>query len=352
VLEKLALIQFRNHPKLHWEPAAGWNILIGPNGRGKTSLLEACYYLGRLKSFRTGQTRELVQWDTEGFRLEGKMTESELAIKWSRGQRSCFLNGQATTTLEEFWGQLSVVCLSSEDSATLVEGPNSNRLQWLDSMIAQEDISYLSKVQRYNGVLRQRNAWLRSGALERKLGETLTQQLLDQGKAIALARSTLHRHLQPRWQLLVNQTMPGKEIHLALILEPLAEQASSAAIADKLPQEQKIGRTLFGVHRDQLQLTQQGKPLARYGSEGEIRMAALLLRLLEAERLYEIRGRWPLLLLDDVLTPLDVTRKNSWLQKIPANAQCFLTTTEASSPFTVQGEVTRWQMQDSTLERL
>jgi len=325
MLARLRLFEFRCHARIEWEPAPGRNDLVGSNGRGKTSILEAIYYLSRLRSFRTGQPRELARWPGHGFaieavdRHEGK--EERLALKWEDGAREWTLDGDKTVPLSQFWGRLPTVLFSSEDGA-LIRGPAAKRQAWLDSLRSAASPAHLVAVQRYNAVLKQRNAWLRQGALDSALGAVLTAQLLAQGTIVTegrtLAAEAAARHALP----LLEKFFGGASVCRFAYRPSLKPGAEADIDWPRLASlERRQQRTLIGPHRDEWEIAWSGKTVARYGSEGEQRLAALLLRLIEAAHLREARGRWPIFLIDDALTPLDPARKLTLEQLLPPDAQ-------------------------------
>ena len=325
MLARLRLFEFRCHPRIEWEPAPGRNDLVGANGRGKTSILEAIYTLSRLRSFRTGQPRELARWPGHGFALEAvdrhEGKEERLALKWEDGAREWSVDGDKTVPLSQFWGRLPTVLFSSEDGA-LVRGPAAKRQAWLDSLRSAAAPAHLVAVQRYNAVLKQRNAWLRQGALDPAVGEVLTAQLLAQGAIVTggrlLAAEAAARHALP----LLEKFFGGAAVCRFSYRPSLKPGAEAEIDWPRLaPLERRQQRTLVGPHRDEWELAWNGKSVARYGSEGEQRLAALLLRLIEAAHLREARGRWPVFLIDDALTPLDPARKLTLEALLPPEAQ-------------------------------
>lgn len=328
MLTELSLRQFRCHQDLSWRLGAGWNLLLGHNGQGKTSILEAIYYLSRMRSHRSSTTRELIQWGHEGFALRAQretIPHGELFVRWEKKQKLYQVGGINIERLDQFWGQLPVVLISAED-IEILRGPALKRQQWLDSLIALETPSHLTLVQKYNAVLQQRNAALKTRLWEKRLHEALCQQLTDYGQQIVLTRTALTTKLKtPLEQISARLGQADKQ--LLFHYEPNIMPGEEPRWEEVRAQEQNLGRTLLGPHRDQLHITMRGQSVARYGSEGEQRLAVLLLRWVEAEIIRAKKGRPPIYLLDDVLNPLDLPRQQGWLAEIPAEAQVICTTT-------------------------
>ena len=329
MLRRLRLLCFRCHRRLEFEPAPGRNWLVGPNGRGKTTILEAAFYLGRLRSFRTGQIREMAAWPGAGFAVEGERDEASdhsgmetLSVKWEKGARTTTIDG-AAVPVEEFWGRLPAVLFSAEDGL-LIRGPAARRQGWLDALRSASEVGHLVAVRRYNAVLKQRNAWLRQDALggaDAKLGEALSEQLLGEAARVTTGRLAAAA-AAGRLAAPLLEAFFGGAGTCRFTYRPDLEPGAAVDWAKLAPQERRMQRTLVGPHRDEWEVRWNGKAVSRFGSEGEQRLAALLLRLIEAAALREARnGVWPLFLVDDALTPLDPERKLTLETLLPAEAQ-------------------------------
>jgi len=333
MLLRLRLLEFRCHARIELFPTPGRNHLVGRNGQGKTSILEAAWFLSRLRSFRSGQPRELARWPGKGFAVEADCaTESgkppeHLAVRWEDGVRETFLDGNKIP-MPEFWGRLPTVLLSAED-AVLIRGPAARRQAWLDALESLAAPAHLGAVQRYNAVVKQRNAWLRDLAggrrTERSVGEALDAQLVASGLAVATARAAAAAAAARLAAPLLEAFFGGAAVCRFAYrpgFDPVGgEVGARTQLAQAAVSEQRQGRTLVGPHRDEWTIEWRGKPVGRFGSEGEQRLSALLLRLIEAERVREARGRWPLFLLDDALAPLDPERKLTLEKLLPPEAQ-------------------------------
>ena len=323
MLARLRLFEFRCHARIAWEPAPGRNYLSASNGRGKTSILEAVYYLSRLRSFRTGQPREMARFPGSGFAVEAEQVvegrAETLSVKWEDGVRETAVGGKKGVPLADFWGRLPTVLFSAED-VVLVRGPGARRQGWLDSLHGATAPSHLAAVQRYNGVLKQRNAWLRGGAADAALGQALTAQLLRCGEAVTAGRAAAATAAD-RLAAPLLETFFGGAAVCRFRYRPSLKEGVAIDWPRVAELERRQGRSLVGPHRDEWEIAWNGRPAARYGSEGEQRLAALLLRLVEAAHLREAWGRWPVFLVDDALTPLDPARRLTLENLLPAGAQ-------------------------------
>ncbi len=328
----LRLRAFRCHPTLELALSPGRTLLVGSNGCGKTSILEALYLVGRLRSFRTQQPRELLSWGADALYVEARLDQGSplgpeaLAYIWKDGARRLEHNGSSEPSAAAFWGRLPVVLFSSADRL-LVAGPAAIRRRWIDALLALRDPGYLLLARRYQRALSQRNATLRARTLDTRLLSAISEQLNALGREVTATRAALLPQIQQtlRAQLQALGGPNPASAETASRLETIYKQGNSADASSVhgralLERERRMGATLTGPHRDEWALLWDGKPLARFGSEGEQRLAALALRLAEATLIERARGCWPVLLLDDVLAPLDAVRRERFLAQIPAAA--------------------------------
>lgn len=372
-VRSLELANFRNFRRLALELADGPTIIRGDNGQGKTNLLEAVELLATAKSARAGAERELIHWAMaepgapEPFariraavvrqerelraevlvRLEGSAQEGGpiTAAKTFR------LNGLSRRALE-FVGAVNAVSFSPLDVG-LVSGPPGGRRRYLDVMISQANARYLYALQRYTKVLLQRNHLLRQLRNRgRDPDATLgvwTDQLASDGALLMLERARTVRDLAglaDQWF----QQLAGSSQHLGVSYQPSFEAAAAADMA-AIPEasspeglrwfqvqyvealrraearELAAGVSLIGPHRDDLRLSLDGADLHVYGSRGQQRLAALSLKLAEADLLEARAGSRPILLLDDVLSELDKPRQAAVLELVKARGQSLLTVT-------------------------
>lgn len=322
----LRLFQFRCHAELSVELPHGRHFFLGANGQGKTSLLEAVHFVSRLRSFRTAQTRELVAWQQDCFRIEATREPLALSVTWRQDGRELTIDRQPATSAADFWGRIATVLFVGEDRE-LVNGSGAGRRNWVDGLLAQRDPAHLRVAQDYQRTLRQRNAWLRQGAHDRHLGESLTQLLTNYGIEITRARSVITDPLARSIAAAI-LNLSGEKEAVTLRYRP-SFQIDTAPDWDAVAEsELRMQTTLLGPHRDDWIIERDGRPLGKFGSEGQQRTAALALRLAEADLIREKRGEWPILLIDDVAPQLDEQRQAALRELLPRDAMILITAPE------------------------
>lgn len=328
-LRRLDVRGFRNlrDGTLEWAPEGA--LLLGGNGEGKTSLLEAMAYPALFRSLRGAPDAEVAAFGGAGFRVvvDGEEPTARLEAAWHRSPRrkGILLEGAPPARLADAVGRWLAVAFLPGDVA-LAAGGASERRRYLDRMLSVAERPYLGALIAYRSALAQRNAALRQGRLD--LARAFDPPLAAAGAALVGRRLAWARWAAERF---------GEE--LAALGEPDAagldyqghpELAESGAWAPALSAAERRdaarGMTTLGPHRDDLRLSVGGRLLRSYGSSGQQRSGAVALRLLELETVREARGAEPVLLLDDVYAELDGRRQERLAARLAGSPrQVFLT---------------------------
>lgn len=380
------LEHFRNlgRQKVHLHPR--YNLLLGRNGQGKTNFLEAVGYLGSLRSIRAAGRGEMIRHGEKMCRVSGSTAsvglERVLAFALTDKGRTQFLDDKKVISPEEYLQALKVVHFIPEDVG-LVSGTPSWRRRVIDRSVFEVTPQYVSEYRRYLLALRQRNALLRKGRASKGELESWSRALASSGARLVRRRRQLIAGLNPIMEGLGEKlgmervpgltyiashegeapadkaegtsgsadTMPGE--HLAS--DTAIEGGLLARLASLAEKEIKRGYTMAGPHRDDIVFYQrrgsEKTNLARYGSQGQKRVAVLAFKLALAALFNKANGTWPLVLLDDVASELDETRRRA-LGKIirETQAQFFITTTGEDYMFLPAEEGNIFQVNKGWLE--
>lgn len=320
-LESIAIRDFRNLERVDLDLPAEGIALIGDNGHGKTNFLEAIYYFQILRSVRDARDQDLTRFDAAGFhiRASGKTPgEHRLAIGFDRTTRKkkVTIDGSIPRRLSDALGSLPSVMFSPRD-LELVGGAPTERRRYLDLVLALTDRRYLNALQHYRANLVRRNAALRDAA--RRGGRSADERVAVWEPALA-EHGTVLIEARARWVeesaaefARLSETI-GEQGQAAIrYISPFAESEARhdvllAAFEEKRGLDMKRGLTHVGPHRDDLELTLDGRELRLFGSAGQQRTAAIALRMLEAATLRRHAGADPILLLDDPFAELDTRR--------------------------------------------
>jgi DNA replication and repair protein RecF len=335
VCRELRLRQFRNFPELNLTLPAAGAAVIGDNGAGKTNLLEALYYLEIFRSFRGAADEQLVRFGAEAFNIRGTFENPATGVSHeiSAGyeprtrRKRITVDGSEPERLGEAIGHVGAVIFAPSDLA-LVAGPPGERRRFLDIVLSLAERDYLTALQRYRQVLRQRNALLKRGAHAAALGPW-DEALVEFGSRVTTARAKWitasttgfsDRYLAIGGTVAARLSYrPGIALENASAVDAGEVATAFRAHLDRVgPRERERAMTLAGPHRDELAIHVEGPDgsieLRDYGSGGQMRTAAIALRMVEADTIRAARGRTPMILLDDVFAELDAGRSRRILQ--------------------------------------
>src|SRR5690625_3206914 len=343
-IEQLNLRNYRNYHHLDISFDNKINVIIGENAQGKTNLMEAIYLLAFTKSHRTPRDKELIMWDKEYAKIDGRITKRKqnfpLEIIISTKGKKAKLNHIEQKRLSHYIGALNVVMFAPED-LTLVKGPPQIRRRFIDMELGQIQPRYIYHLGQYQKILKQRNHLLKQMQRREKKDKTMLQVLTDQlieHAGTLLERRFIFLDLLRKWAKPIHYGISRELEQLEIKYNPsieVSEEADKEKIeciyANKFYeiQEKEIdrGTTLIGPHRDDLQFYVNNKDVQIYGSQGQQRTTALSVKLAEIELIYNEVGEYPVLLLDDVLSELDNFRQSHWLNTIQGKVQTFVSTT-------------------------
>lgn len=371
IIRHLSLTNVRLYARLELDLPDGLAIIQGDNAQGKTSLLEAIYFLATSHSPHGSADRQLIRWGAEDDapypyailkadlqRRDGPHV-LEIGLQRAEGNRlrKEIRIDRAVKRGIDLVGQLAVVLFLPGD-VDLVAGAPLLRRDYLDDALSQVDAAYVRALEQYNKALTQRNALLRQ-AQERKIDpdelEVWNEQMIPAGVDVALRRREAVGQLT-RLAMPVHRELSGNREYLQIVYQPNFDPATppamtyqleldntrpptgmdnstlqaafKQALIDRQRDEMARGMTLVGPHRDDMRFIANGIDLGEYGSRGQQRTAVLALKLAEVSWMRERIGDEPVLLLDEVLAELDPGRRQSLLMRIGQSHQTIVTTTD------------------------
>ena len=344
-LSRITLEHFRNIPLAELTFEGRQQFFIGPNGQGKTNLLEAVGYLTALRSFRTSDQRLLISHGQEGagiaYEVEHELLDDTgVTIKLRPDGKEVTCDGEWVTKFGDFLGRFPTVVFSSQDQQ-LVRGAPAFRRRWLDLTIAAMDTGYLHLLQQYNRAVLDRNRLLRQGATALEFAAfelplaTSAAQIVQ--KRIANVK-VLNGYVAEAYAAIA-----GDQEQATMRYKPdlaHAETADwSAVFAKNRGRDIVFKNTGTGPHRDDFDLLFDRNAVRDYGSEGQQRSLALALRLAQVNYFHERSGVQPVLLADDVLGELDPERRRRFWAAIGFDCQMIATGTSLPD-----AELGTWQI--------
>ena len=342
ILKTISITNFRNYAALNLELRPGINVLLGENGQGKTSLLEAIYFLSTLRSFRSQQVKSLFRWGQKSFSIRGVVGNDTVptTIEIHYGEkRKLSINGSNVYKTSELLGKLLCIAFVPED-LNLVRGSGIDRRRFLDTALSLLDPQYLCLLQDYNKALKSRNLLLKRTQPDQGLIESFDTILIRTGARISFYRSQFCRELEE----FINEfssSLFSKKHDLKLSydysyqpngsLHSLAEieQALGSAFRQNLSRDMDYQLTHIGPHRENFTLFLNQKNLQNYGSEGQCRLAVLIMKMATGELfLRERKDDAVIFLVDDVTGELDKNHKKLFLKLLDRTGQVLFVCTD------------------------
>ncbi len=336
-LQELKLTNFKNYKTQSLEFSARLNLITGLNGMGKTSLLDAVYYLCMGKSYFQGTDRNVVRQGEEFFRLEGyfflNKKREKIVAKVVPGKQKTFEhNDNPYSRISDHVGLLPVVFMAPDDTVLALEGSEERR-RFMDNTLCQLDHRYLEELVTYNRILEKRNAQLRQFAERNSFNATLLEtfnwQLAAPAAYILEQRNRFIGAFQPIFNEYYEVICGGAELVDCYYRTQLSGHDFLSLLAEVAEKDRSLQRTTVGVHKDDLVFQLKGMPLKRFASQGQLKSFVLSLKLAQYECLRREKGTAPILLIDDLFDKLDDDRVSQLVELLLKSdfGQVFITDT-------------------------
>ncbi|MBS1271178.1 MAG: DNA replication and repair protein RecF [Candidatus Marinimicrobia bacterium] len=345
-VRRITMIQFRNYQQNTFEFIPGMNILYGPNGSGKTTVLEAVHCLTVAKSFKTHSDKHLVQHETDFYQLEGEFSRDDTTDTVQlnyvpRQGKKLFINDAEQDKLSRVVGRYPVVTLTPEDS-DITFGPPAVRRKYVNKIMSQASVEHMERLIQLQNVLKQRNAILQDAAdANQQVDETLISvyddQLIEAAAKIEQERQQFFGDFRQLFQEVYGK-LNGLNRQVLIRFSPSVnyeddtqfEAEFREALDRRRNQELAFRRTMVGPQSDTIDLYLDGNNLRDYGSQGEHKLVLIALKLAEGRYIVDAKGAAPIYLFDDLFAELDVERSQKILNAFDDRGQRLITSTDLS----------------------
>ncbi len=337
VIKKLSLINFKNHSELNFDFSAQINCFVGNNGVGKTNVLDALHYLSVGKSFLGNSDFNNINTGLDFFVIQSEILneEKEDIIKILQPKDSKKVirkNDKSYDRLADHIGYLPSVMISPYDS-NLISDSGESRRKFLDAMISQTDSSYLFDLIQYQKTIQQRNALLKYFAKNRSFDkdslEIYDEPVSTYGTRIFEKRKDFVRKLNPIVQYYYEIISGGKENVNVIYESHLLTEDFFSLLSQSIEKDRVLTYTSKGTHKDDLLFEMNGNSIKKIGSQGQQKSFLIALKLAQINRIKELTGKSPILLLDDIFDKLDDTRVSQLIELVNKEkfGQIFITDT-------------------------
>lgn len=336
ILRKISIINYRNIETANIELSPKFNCFVGKNGMGKTNFLDAVYYLSFCRSNITTVDAQVLRHEQEFFVIEGDYTnetgdDERIYCGMKRGQRKHFKrNKKEYKRLSQHIGLIPIIYVSPYDT-NIIDSGSDERRRMMDMVIAQYDNEYLQALNNYNKALQQRNALLKvEEEPDPLLFDMWEQQMASEGTTIFQKRTVFVEQLKPVFERIYKKVANADET-VSLNYSSHGQRGDLLEVIRRDRAKDRImGFSLHGIHRDELEMTLDGYPVKREGSQGQHKTFAIALKLAQFDFLKKTNSKTtPILLLDDIFDKLDASRVQQIISLVAGDdfGQIFITDT-------------------------
>lgn len=326
------------------ECGKGLNIIFGDNGHGKTNWLEAIHILATTKSFKTSRLQESIKFEEKMAIVRGNVRQSEeivrkLQVILQGGTKTLTVNDKKET-VQRFLGQLHTVLFNS-DELEIVRGTPTARRKFLDNGIVSIFPPFVQTLSDYKRVIKQKNSLLQTSRDRETSMDQVALLLEPWNEQLVSLAAKIHKarvRFVERLNKVLEKKLFGNEevsIRYASSLEEKGDLSDYEGLINerlklRVPAEVYSGYSLIGPHRDDLEISFDGKDLRKFGSSGQQRSALLILQIANLSVYHEQNDEYPLFLLDDIDAELDYKRIGKLLEFLEDKTQTFVTTSKES----------------------
>ena len=335
-IDNLSLTNFRNYETLNIS-FENLNIIYGLNGSGKTNIVEAIYMLALTKSFRINNDKIMIKKGKIKAKIKGnvlkKNDDNEFGVEISNDGKIVTINGEKKDKISDYVSRINVILFNPSDTRLIDDAP-SERRKMLNIEISQIYKEYLVVLTNYQRILKQRNFYIRgmyiNGSYTSEYLDILTKKLVEYGKVICKYRQdfidNINKYIKSNYEKIFGSGT--LKIRYVSTFKNKSEDDLIKRFKDNYQKELSVGKTLEGIHHDDIMFILDNNNLKEWGSEGQRKNAIISFKLAEINVINEIKGYYPILILDDLFSELDKEKITNLLGMLDRNVQTFITTTD------------------------
>ncbi len=339
LLKTLSILNYKNFDSQDFVFDNKINCFVGPNGIGKTNILDAIYHLSFGKSYFNPIASQNIKHNESFFVIDGvydkQDRQEKIIVSLKKGQKKIIKrNGKAYEKFSDHIGFLPLVIISPADRDLIIEGSDTRR-KFIDGVISQSDKTYLQDLIKYNKVLSQRNALLKYFALNNTFnGDTLdiyNEQLHNLGQVIFNKRREFLETFVPIFKDRYKAISNNNEIVNLTYKSQLFENDLNTLLIDNINKDKALQHTSVGIHKDDMNFEIASYPIKKFGSQGQQKSFLIALKLAQFDFIKKQSGVTPILLLDDIFDKLDEQRVSQIITLVDDDnfGQIFISDTHA-----------------------
>ena len=363
-VSEIRLHDFRNYEDLQAVFSDGIHVLAGKNAQGKTNLLEALLYLSTTRSHRTNTDKDLIREKSEAFfiraKIEKEHKKEDIQITVNEKGKNLFIYQNPVNRVSDFIGEFNAVMFCPDDMSLFNASPRVRR-RFVDMELSKISKKYVSTLYVALKLLKERNAYLKQEHVDKAYLEVLTSQLIEEEVVIIQQRHYFLKELLEKCQkfykeLSQDDTLLNISYDSCIPFDEdknVMKEALQKKYAKHLARDIYLKQTIIGIHKEDFTFMINDKDLATYASQGQKRSVLLALKIGMVYMIRDIIQEFPVLLLDDVFSELDVYRREKLLTSLSAEVQIFISTTDTTEAEKIRKlrKVTLWKVANGTLQR-
>ena len=333
IVKKIELTNFRNFKNVSFEFNNKLNFIYGDNGSGKTSIVEAIYFLSLTRSFRTNNQTTLINDESEYFQIKAEIcsdiSSNNMLITLNNEGKNIYINDKKINKISDLYYYVNCISYIPKDSFFLKDSPKERR-SFLNINLSKLDKVYLQELMKYEKILKSRNELLKQENIDKNLLDVLTTQLINLSYSIDKKRYDYIERINQVLPLIYKQ-LTNNEINIQIRYKPFIDNLNKYQEIARLKYNESLEKdlqqkvTTIGIQKEDFSIFIGDKNVGIYGSQGENKLAVLSLKL----SLYFIdKDNNPIIILDDILAELDFFHQNNLLKMLDSFSQAFITSSK------------------------
>ena len=339
-LKRISLRNFRNYSSLKISFNKGINIIYGNNAQGKTNLLESIYVLALTNTFRNVNDTNLIMYNKEFFKIDGVLKDSkldtDLNIYYNNMKKHMVVDSNEINKVSSYISRMNTI-LFTPDDLDIIKGPPLVRRKFLNTELSQLYSNYYILLSEYDKILKMRNDYIKSGKMDINYYDIITSFLIEKDILIFKIRKKFIERIN-NFCSKIFKNITGLD-GFKVVYKPNLDYSEYNydknkildIFKDKYDSEYKILSTFYGVHKDDFEIYLGNTNLKLYGSQGQMRISVLTLKLSEIEIFKKWKQTTPILLLDDVFSEIDEIKNNNLLSYLNRDIQVIITAVSLNS---------------------
>ena len=352
IIKNISLKNYRNYEKVNINFDEKINYFIGNNGHGKTNLLEAILFLSLTKSHRINDDKKLIKYNSPFTKIESLINDEEekkLEVIIHQSGKSLSINNIQINKVSDFIGKLNVILFSPDDLFLFNDQPRERR-KVIDQEISKINQKYLLTLNKYKNLIKDKNNLLKNKEIDINYLDVINEQLINQTKIIIEERKkiveVLNKNIKRIYKLLSNE---DKEIFIDYKCCVEGNKSIKNLYEENKQKEIDYRVASVGPHREDYLFLMDNEPLINISSQGQKRMVVLAFKLSLINYIYQQTNKYPVLLLDDVLSELDKNHRERLINLLNNKNQCIITTTE---DIDIDKNIKKFYVEDGTVKEI